>query len=62
MKAKEYLESGCQEVWLVFPESLWVIVLTEAKHFLRSTGEEIETQTLLPGFRRSPSCLLEEPT
>jgi len=27
-KAQEYLESGCEEVWLVFPESRRVLVLT----------------------------------
>jgi Uma2 family endonuclease len=26
MKVREYLASGCEEVWLIFPESQWVLV------------------------------------
>ncbi len=29
LKAQEYLESGGEEVWLVFPESKWIIIVTE---------------------------------
>ncbi len=29
LKAQEYLESSGEEVWLVFPESRWVMVITE---------------------------------
>jgi Uma2 family endonuclease len=28
-KAQEYLLSGGDEVWLVFPESKWIIVVTQ---------------------------------
>ena len=35
-KAQEYLESGGEEVWLVFPENRWIIVITQ--------------ETVLPGF------------
>ncbi len=49
-KAKEYLESGCLEVWLVFPESRWIIVITNDKHLLLTVGETVCTQTILPGF------------
>lgn len=49
-KAKEYLESGCQEVWLVFPESLWIIIITQGKHLLLTLGEVATTQTVLNGF------------
>ena len=49
-KAKEYLESGCQEVWLVFPESRWIIVITQEQHQLLSLGEMVSTQAVLQGF------------
>ncbi len=49
-KAKEYLQSGCQEVWLVYPESLWIIIITEEKHLLLTVGETATTQIILPGF------------
>ena len=49
-KAKEYLESGCQEVWLVFPENLWIIVMTHEKHLLLTVGEVVSTQNVLKGF------------
>jgi Uma2 family endonuclease len=49
-KAKEYLQSGCQEVWLVFPENLWIIVITAEKHLLLTTGEVVSTQNVLKGF------------
>ena len=57
-KAKEYLESGCQEVWLVFPESLWIIVITQEQHFLLTLGEVISTQTVLKGFNITMDELL----
>ena len=49
-KAKEYLESSCQEVWLVFPESLWIIVITQEQHQLLTLGEMVSTQAVLQGF------------
>jgi Uma2 family endonuclease len=49
-KAREYLRSGCQEVWLVFPESLWMAVITKQNHSLLTIKEVARTQTILPGF------------
>lgn len=49
-KAREYLESGCQEVWLVFPESLWIVLITEDRHLLLTLGETVSTQKVLQGF------------
>jgi Uma2 family endonuclease len=49
-KAKEYLESGCQEIWLVFPENLWIIIITQEQHLLLTLGEVVSTQTVLKGF------------
>jgi len=50
VKATEYLSSGSQEVWLVLPESQWILILTEQGRSLFSTGETAETKILLPGF------------
>ncbi len=57
-KAREYLQSGCQEVWLVFPVSLWIIVMTQEKHLLLTVGEVVSTQGVLPGFNVAIAELL----
>lgn len=49
-KAQEYLQSGGEEVWLVFPESRWIIVTTQNKRLVFTSGEIVSTQTVLPGF------------
>lgn len=49
-KAQEYLQSGGEEVWLVFPESRWIIIITQDKRLVFISGEVISTQTVLPGF------------
>ena len=49
-KVKEYLESGCQEIWLVFPENLWIIIITQEQHLLLTLGEVASTQSVLKGF------------
>lgn len=48
--ANEYLQSGCQEVWLVLPESQWVVVITQQQRFLFTRSEVVSTQNLLQGF------------
>ena len=57
-KVREYLESGCQEVWLVFPESQWVLVITQQQQRLFNLGEVASTQIVLPGFSISVDELL----
>ncbi len=49
-KVKEYLQSGCQEVWLVFPESQWVLVVTQQRQVLLNIGDIVSTQAVLEGF------------
>ena len=49
-KAKEYLESACQEVWLLFPESYWILVITINQTCLFKSGESAKTQIVLSGF------------
>jgi Uma2 family endonuclease len=49
-KVKEYLDSGCQEIWLVFPESQWVLVVTKQQQKLFNLGDTVSTEIMLPGF------------
>ncbi len=49
-KAKEYLESGCQEVWLLFPEEKLVLIKTTERWFLLNTNDVVNTQSVLQGF------------
>lgn len=50
-KAQEYLQSGGEEVWLVFPENGWIIVATQNQRLIFVSGETVSTQTGLVGFR-----------
>ena len=50
LKAREYLDSGCLEVWLVFPESRWVIVITQSQALMFTTGQVVSSQVVLQGF------------
>lgn len=57
-KAQEYLESGCLEVWLLFPEAR-LIFLNAGKNWLLFNSDEIvNTQRVLPGFSVAVSELL----
>ena len=49
-KADEYLESGCQEVWLVFPESHRILIITHSQTLAFNSGEVVRTQLVLVGF------------
>ncbi|MCL1474544.1 Uma2 family endonuclease [Argonema antarcticum] len=49
-KAKEYLESGCQEVWLLFPEEKLVLIKTPERWFLLNPNDVVNTQSVLQGF------------
>jgi len=49
-KAQEYLESGCEEVWLVFPESRRILLLTQNQILGFRVGDVVSTQLLLKGF------------
>lgn len=57
-KAKEYMESGCQEVWLLFPEERIVMIKTLQRWLLFNTDEVVSTQTVLTGFSVAVSELL----
>ncbi|HBE17186.1 MAG TPA: hypothetical protein DEA78_02485 [Cyanobacteria bacterium UBA11159] len=58
LKAQEYLESGGEEVWLVFPESRWVMVITENQGLMFTSGQVVSTQKVLIGFSVSVDDLL----
>ena len=49
-KAREYLRSGCQEVWLLFPENAIVIIITADQSLIFTEAETVSTQTILQGF------------
>lgn len=49
-KASEYLEFGCQEVWLVFPENKRVLIITKNQTLAFKPGDIISTQIILLGF------------
>ncbi|MBD1880278.1 Uma2 family endonuclease [Coleofasciculus sp. FACHB-64] len=49
-KSQEYLQSGAEEVWLVFPDNLWIIVVTQNQRLVFISGEIASTQVVLQGF------------
>ena len=59
-KAYEYLASGGQEVWLVYPEVRWVIVVTAESKQIFGAGEIARTQLVLPGFSVAIDELLND--
>lgn len=50
-KAQEYLESGCEEVWLIFPETEIIITCICEGFFLSNKEEEITTKKVMNGFK-----------
>jgi Uma2 family endonuclease len=57
-KAQEYLQSGGMEVWIIFPENHWVIVMTAEMRQIFVSGEIVNTQTVLPEFSIAVDDLL----
>jgi Uma2 family endonuclease len=57
-KSQEYLQSGSEEVWLVFPENRWIIVITKNQRLVFTAGEVVSTQTVLKGFQIAVDELL----
>ncbi|MEG4054834.1 MULTISPECIES: Uma2 family endonuclease [unclassified Microcoleus] len=57
-KAQEYLESGCLEVWLLFPEARLVFVNAGQRWRLLNADEVVNTQSVLTGFSVAVSELL----
>ena len=50
LKAQEYLDSGSEEVWLVYPQSLLVVILTNSGGLMFTSGQVVSTQKVLVGF------------
>lgn len=50
LKAQEYLGSGCLEVWILFPESQWIMIMTQTQKLAFNSGDVISTQLVLLGF------------
>lgn len=57
-KAQEYLESGCLEVWLLFPEARLIFVNAGERWLLFNADEVVNTQRVLAGFSVAVSELL----
>jgi len=57
-KAREYSQSGCQEVWLLFPESQLVLINTQQRWLVFNPGDVVSTQTVLQGFSVAVNELL----
>ncbi len=57
-KAQEYLESGCLEVWLLFPEARLIFVNAGKNWLLFNADEVASTQNVLSGFSVAVSELL----
>ena len=57
-KAQEYLESGCLEVWLLFPEARLIFLNAGQRWLLLNADEVVNTQTVLAGFSVAVSELL----
>lgn len=64
LKAREYLESGSQEVWLIVPESRWILTcFADRTGSVYGPGQTLTTQTLLAGFSIGVDQLLNwDPT
>jgi Uma2 family endonuclease len=56
-KAYEYLNSGCEEVWLVFSEEKWIIVVTHSSRTVYASEETLTSQ-VLKGFSTTVNALL----
>jgi Uma2 family endonuclease len=58
-KSAEYIEAGCQEVWLLFPGAKLVMTkVTDQPWRLFNPGETVESAIALPGFSISVNDLL----
>ncbi|NJS08865.1 MAG: Uma2 family endonuclease [Microcoleus sp. CSU_2_2] len=61
-KAREYLASGCLEVWLLFPEARLIFVNVGERWLLFNADEVVNTQKVLAGFSVAVNELLAEKT
>lgn len=57
-KAQEYLQSGGEEVLLVYPKTRWIIVATGESRKISISGEVVNTKKILLCFSISVDELL----
>lgn len=57
-KVREYLDSNAQEVWLIFPESRWLMLITSESQQLLNETQTATSQKALPGFSLAVSELI----
>lgn len=57
-KSQEYLLSGGEEVWLVFPENKWIIIVTQNQQFIFTSGKTVSTKIILQSFNIAVDELL----
>ncbi|MGL5064999.1 MAG: Uma2 family endonuclease [Microcoleus sp.] len=57
-KAQEYMESGCLEIWLLFPEARLIFINAGERWQLFNADEVVSTQRVLAGFSVTVSELL----
>lgn len=57
-KSQEYLQSGGQEVWLVYPDNRLIMVNTTESRQVFVSGEVVSTQKVLLGFNVAVDELL----
>jgi Uma2 family endonuclease len=50
LKAEEYLQFGGEEVWLIFPESRLITIVTQNQILTLRMGQVVRTQVVLEGF------------
>ena len=61
-KIREYLTAGVNEVWIVEPEfNIVTIYRSQTDFTVFSEGDELISETLLPGFRLKLSELFQLP-
>lgn len=58
-RSSEYLQSCGEEVWLIYPENRWIIIVTKQSRQIFTDGETISTQKILPGFSIAINDLLD---
>jgi Uma2 family endonuclease len=58
LKVREYLASEGQEIWVIFPESQWVFVVTAEQQVLYGPGDAARTTKVLPGSQVAVSDLI----
>ncbi len=56
-KANEYLTSGGEEVWLIFPENERILIITNDQTLAFSKNDIVTTQKVLTGFNISANNL-----